>query len=131
MARTQEMIRTHPRSAVREGMAQCIDACYECAEICTICADACLAEPMVANLVRCIRLNLDCASICQATGEVLARQTGAEPSIMRAQLQACLEACRVCAMECEMHAGNMAHCEVCAAACRRCEQACRDLLDTI
>jgi hypothetical protein len=131
MVRTREMITTHPRPALRDGLVECINACYDCAQVCNICADACLSETSAANLVRCIRLNLDCASICQATGEVLARQTDMEPSIVRALLQACIEACRICAIECERHGANMEHCRVCAAECRRCEQASRNMLDQI
>lgn len=125
----QDMIRTHPVSSVREGIAECIKECFECAEICTICADACLAEPMVANLVECIVINQNCATICLATGTVLARQSKIDPDVARKQVQACLDACEACALECERHAGHMAHCEVCAASCRRCAEACRNLLD--
>jgi hypothetical protein len=127
----QDMIRTHPVSSVREGIAECISACYDCAEICTICADACLAEPTVANLVKCIGLNQNCATICLATGEVMARQSALDPDIARKQLQACLDVCEACALECERHGGNMEHCAVCAAACRRCADACRNLLTQI
>jgi hypothetical protein len=125
----REMIRTHPVSSVREGIAECISACYDCGEICTICADACLAEPMVANLVHCIGTNQNCASISIATGAVLARQSVLDPDIARKQVQACLDVCEACALECERHGGNIEHCAVCAAACRRCAQACRNLLD--
>jgi len=128
MVRTEEMIRTHPRSVRREGLIECIDACFECAQTCIACADACLAESGVQSLLRCIRLNQDCAAICQATGEVLSRQTETEWGVVRAQVSACLEACRACATECETHAGHMQHCQVCAEACRRCEDACRRLL---
>ena len=54
-----------------------------------------------------------------------------EPSVVKAQLKACMEVCRVCAEECERHGGKMEHCRVCAAECRRCEEVCRDLLDQI
>jgi hypothetical protein len=46
-------------------------------------------------------------------------------------LEACAEACRICAEECERHAGDHEHCRVCAEACRRCEQACEDLRSSI
>lgn len=126
-----DMIRSHPMSSVREGIAECITACYDCAEVCTICADACLAEPTVANLVKCIAVNQNCAAICLATGAVLSHQSALDPSIARGQLQACIEVCRACALECERHGGQMEHCAVCASACRRCESACLELLDRI
>ncbi|MPZ49405.1 MAG: four-helix bundle copper-binding protein [Dehalococcoidia bacterium] len=127
MVYAQEMIRTHPKSSERPGLVEAIDACFDCAQACIACADACLGEPQVASMVKCIRLNLDCAAICQTTGEVLSRQTETVWSISQAQLQACVEACRMCAEECSEHAAHMEHCRICADACRRCEDACRRL----
>ena len=37
------------------------------------CADDCLSEDDHADLVRCIRLDLDCADVCDATGRILTR----------------------------------------------------------
>jgi hypothetical protein len=41
-------------------------------------------------------------------------------------LDACDEACRLCAEECGKHAQAMEHCRICAEACRRCAAACRE-----
>lgn len=79
-------------------------------------------------LVRCIRLDLDCADVCAATGNALSRQSDQELGLTGALLDACREACRVCGEECERHAEHHEHCRVCAEACRRCEQACERLL---
>ena len=38
-----------------------------------------------------------------------------------------LTASRICAEECEKHAGMHIHCKVCASTCRKCEQSCRQL----
>ena len=47
----------------------------------------------------------------------------------RRNLVACIQACRSCADECEIHAEHgMEHCRVCAEECRRCERACQELL---
>ena len=86
---------------------------------------------MVADLRQCIRLNLDCADVCAATGRMLSRQTGTNVETTRALLEACRAACKACAEECESHAQMHEHCKVCAEACRRCEQACADLLVTL
>jgi hypothetical protein len=129
----QEMIRTHPHptGADREALTRCIEECFSCAATCTSCADACLGEETVQELVRCIRLNLDCADICDATGRALTRQTQPDVTVLRAALEACATACRACGEECERHAGHHEHCRVCAETCRRCEQACNDLLSSI
>jgi uncharacterized membrane protein len=131
MHHVTEMLETHPQATANEALARCIERCFACAFACTSCADACLAEEQVQELVRCIRLDLDCADVCDATGRVLTRQTSSEPGLARSMLEACAQACRVCAEECERHAAHHEHCRVCAEACRRCEQACEDLLSSI
>jgi hypothetical protein len=126
----RDIIERHPRpiSLDRELMLRCIDDCYDCSATCTSCADACLGEPDALDLTRSIRLNLDCADICDAVGRVLTRQTEIDLSVVRAAIEACVVACRTCAVECEHHAAHHDHCRVCAEVCRRCEQTCRDLL---
>lgn len=123
----KEMISTHPhvRGNTNDSLIRCIEQCYDCAQTCVTCADACLGEEMVADLVQCIRLNLDCADVCTAAGAVATRRSGSNEQVIRAMLHACETACRLCAEECERHAGSHAHCRICAEACRSCEDACR------
>lgn len=130
---TTAMMETYPASINldRQLLARVVDAAVECAHACTACADACLSEEMVADLRKCIRTNLDCADICATTARVLSRHTGYDATITRAQLEACIAACRSCGDECEQHAGMHEHCRVCAEACRACEAACGELLATI
>jgi hypothetical protein len=132
MKSLEPMLNTHPRSSSlnRTALLGCLRECHDCATACTICADACLGEEKVQMLVRCIRLNLDCADVCDATGRVLARQTEADLSILRVLLQACAHACEVCGAECARHADMHEHCRVCAESCRRCAEACNRLLQT-
>ncbi len=134
MSYAKQMLDTHPRRIELDTgqLAGAIAALYECAQACTACADACLSEDQVADQIRCIRLNQDCADVCETTGRVLTRQTELDPALTRALLEACIQACRTCAQECEHHAEmGMEHCRVCAEACRRCEEACAGLLDSI
>ncbi|HSJ30037.1 MAG TPA: four-helix bundle copper-binding protein, partial [Longimicrobiales bacterium] len=99
-------------------------ATAECAAICASCADACLAEPNVAELVKCIRLNVDCADICEMTGRFFARASARDRDTLRHLLRACAAACRVCGEECARHAQHMEHCRICADSCRACAEAC-------
>ena len=78
----------------------------DCAASCTACADACLSEDDLPVLIRCIRLNLDCADACDVTGRTLARQTAADLSLISATVKACAVACRACGEECERHAAR-------------------------
>lgn len=133
MSTVQQMVNTHPQpsQADRDALVQCIEECYACAQTCTACADACLGESQVQELVRCIRLNLDCFDACVTTGNMLSRQTEPDWTVLRAQVEACAAACRACGAECERHAQMHEHCRVCAEACRRCEEACNRLLPSI
>ena len=133
MTRARQMIETAPGQApVDAGMlSELIDSCYECAQTCTACADACLGEGDPAALARCIRLDLDCADVCGATGGILSRQTAFEPELARAAVEACARAVKLCGDECEQHASHHEHCRVCMEACRRCEQACNKVLSEI
>ncbi len=119
----------HVNRAVLEA---CIKACFNCSQSCTSCADACLAEPQREMLLRCIRLNLDCADICQTTGRLLSRQVAFDSTLARVIVQACALACRLCGAECEQHGRQgMEHCRICAEVCRECEQAFNKLLSAL
>lgn len=133
MKQLQSMLESHPRRTRVNGiqLAEAIDTLYSCAQTCTVCADACLSEEMVAELVRCIRLNLDCADVCETTAALLSRQTEPDWTLLREQLTACATACRVCGDECQRHADMHEHCRICADHCRHCEQVCQQLLQAI
>jgi Domain of Unknown Function (DUF326) len=111
-------------------LAAAIDAISDCAQACIADTDADLSEQDLSEMVRCIRLCLDCTDICTATGAVLSRPADYDADVTRPLLQACVAICKSCGDECERHA-HMQHCRVCAEACRRCEEACRELLDAM
>ena len=105
----------------REKHHACIEACVECWIACEVCSNACLHEDDVQKMVRCIRLDRDCAAICRLAAEGMFR--GSE---MAAQIcRLCAEICEACGEECEKHAEHHDHCRACAEACRRCAEECR------
>lgn len=130
MGQATQMLETHPwpGDVRRDELAACIEECFTCSQTCTSCADACLSEEKVADLRKCIRLNLDCADICGVTGTVLTRQTEYDAPTSKAQLQACREICFTCAEECGRHAQMHEHCRICEQECRRCQESCDRLL---
>ena len=130
MSYARQLLDTYPRTfnVDADVLAATIVAANDCAQACTGCADDDLSEPDVAELVKCVRLNLDCADVCDATVRVISRQTEYDANLTRSLLEACATACRSCGDECERHAEMHEHCRVCAEVCRRCEQACRELL---
>lgn len=129
---TREILKAHPGTwAEVDRLAETLDTTLACARTCAVCADACLAEEAVAELRKCIRTNLDCAAVCQATAEILTRQTAPDWSLLSAQLQACGEACHTCATECERHAKHMEHCRLCMETCRSCASTCQRMREAI
>jgi hypothetical protein len=133
MSYARQILDTYHRTLTADDnlLAAAIDAISDCAQACQADTDADLSEPDLAEMVRCIRLCLDCVDICAATGAVLSRLGEYDPAVTRPLLESCIAICDSCGEECEHHAAHMEHCRICAEACRRCEQACRDLLDTL
>jgi hypothetical protein len=110
MTHAREMLDTYPGAVAimdADALIECIEACFDCSQSCSACADACLGEEMVGHLRRCITMCLNCSDECATTGRLLSRQTDFESAMARAALQACAEACRLCAEECEHHATEM------------------------
>ncbi|GAA3740619.1 four-helix bundle copper-binding protein [Salinactinospora qingdaonensis] len=130
---TEHFLREHPRDPVKnvEPLRTCVERLAACAQACTACADACLGEADSADLVACIRRNLDCADLCGTAEQVLTRRTEANVVLDRAILQACVQFCEHAAQECGTHAASHEHCRLCADTCVLCAEACRDMLATL
>jgi hypothetical protein len=92
----------------------------ECAHACHHCSTACLREEDVKMMATCIKLDMDCAQICELTAAFVSR--GSDHA--KHALKECAEICSKCADECEKHE-HMEHCKKCADACRKCADACR------
>ena len=130
MSYARQMLETYPQpSKLDPGvLAATIDALNDCTQACVADVDADLSEPNVAEMVKCIRLCLECTDVCGATVGVISRPAEYDVSVAKPLLEACVASCKSCGDECERHARMHAHCQVCAEACRRCERACRELL---
>jgi len=125
----RKMIALHPSAGghVNEPMAQAAKHAMYCALFATSCADACSAEQM--DMRQCIRSCLDCADVCTAAAKVAIRLTGDDDAMVRAMLSACVDACELCASECDKH--DHEHCRLCATMCRECASDCREALATL
>jgi Domain of Unknown Function (DUF326) len=133
MSYAREMLGTYSGTINIDAdvLAATIDAVSDCAQACAVDTDADLSEPNLAEMVKCIRLCLNCADVCTATAGVISRPAAYDADVAKPLLQACVAICQSCGDECERHAQHHAHCRVCAEACRRCEQACRELLGAL
>ncbi len=106
---------------ITDTHASLLKALNNCTAACQFCAISCLDEPMVGQMRDCIKLDLDCADICQTTASFFARVSPHAQHF----LHECAEICDACAAECEKHR-HMEHCRLCAEACRQCAEACRN-----
>ena len=96
-----------------------IDALTSCVAECNHCTAACLEEKDVKMLARCIKLDIDCAEICNLAISFVSRGSEHAEHV----LHECAEICNECAKECEKHS-HMEHCKRCAEICRACAEAC-------
>jgi hypothetical protein len=133
MSYARQMLSTYPHhSRIDAGvLAGAIDALSDCVQACIADVDADLSESDLADMVKCIRLCLQCTDVCAATLGVVSRSAEHDAKVTKPLVEACVAICRSCGEECERHAKMHAHCRVCGEACRRCEQACQKLLDAI
>lgn len=104
---------------MHEQDRSCVEACTACALVCNHCATACLQEPDVKMMARCIALDIDCAAMCELAAGAMAR--GSECA--KTFCATCAEICGQCAQECGKHKAG--HCQDCAEACRRCANDCQ------
>lgn len=123
-----KIIDSHPTPPrANPQLASFVAELQNCAATCNTCADACLSEDDVRMLAKCIGLNADCADVCTTTARLAGRVGHHQHAVMRHQVEACQEICRLCAEECERH--EHAHCKVCAESCRACEAMCGQMLE--
>jgi hypothetical protein len=125
----RKMLAAHPaaKGHVNEPLAEAVKHAMYAAVICTSCADACSGESM--DMAQCVRTCMDCADICTAAARVAARQTGDDRQMTKALLMACIDACEICAAECDKHDND--HCRRCALMCRECADDCREAVATL
>jgi len=88
---------------------------------CSICYDACLKENDIGRMRDCIRLDRECADMC----ELAAKSISQGSPFVREICALCADICDACGKECEKHMHE--HCKHCAEACFACAQACRNM----
>ena len=49
----------------------CIKACLRCADACNHCASSCTQEKDIKMMARCIQLDMECATICYASAQLM------------------------------------------------------------
>ena len=89
MSYARPLLDTYPRTVnVDAGvLAGTIDAVNDRAQACTADADDDLSEQNLTEMVKCIRLCLDCADVCTATVRVTSRQTDYDANVSKPLLK--------------------------------------------
>ena len=89
MSYSRQMLDTYPGTVGVDAavLAAAIDALSDCAQACTADVDADLSEQNLAEMVRCIRLCLDCADVCTATLGVTSRQADYDADVTKPLLR--------------------------------------------
>lgn len=99
------------------NLQACIEACEEAIHANQACAAADIRE---GSESQCALINLDCADICIATMNAVARGSERHGDFCKL----CAHICRQCAIACAAHAKKHAHCAACQAACEKCAAEC-------
>jgi hypothetical protein len=101
----------------------CLDACVDCSRVCRQHVRHCLelgeahAEPAHIGML------LTCATVCDATAQLVALDSEWHPT----HADLCAQVCDECADACE----DMEDMEACVEACRACAEACRSMVERI
>ena len=81
MSYARQMLDTHPHAVNVDAstLAAAIDAMTDCAQAVITDTDADLGEQNVTEMIRCIRLCLDCADVCTAASQSPAARPATTP----------------------------------------------------
>jgi hypothetical protein len=104
---------------IDQQFQSCVAACYDCADACDHCVVAVLEGSSPGKMVRCIRLNMDCAQLCRLAAACMVRKS----EMVDAIWEVCAQICETCAEECARHA--IEYSRLSMEACRHCAEECR------
>jgi len=114
-----------------ETLARVIDALASCEEAVTACAAGMLAARDVDRMRASVLCDLNCGDVVATTRRLLTRATPDDSTLIAAQLEACLIACRRSEEQCKLTAAEHEHCHLCTAATRDAAEACRQALGVL
>ena len=90
-----------------------------------------LAARDVDRMRTSVLRDLDCADVVATTRRLLTRAAPDDSTLIAAQLEACLIACRRSEEQCKLTAAEHEHCHLCTAATREAAEACRRALEVL
>lgn len=123
-------VAAHPEDKTEGHAVEHIKTIGQCALACNEAAHHCLehlkneGSEHREHHAKAHELTMDCQAFCTLTAVLMARSS----PLAHYAHQACAEACRCCAEECEKGHGEIM--ENCAKKCRACAEACRSMSKT-
>jgi hypothetical protein len=114
-----------------ETLAHVVDALYSCEEAVTACAAGMLAEQDIDRMRSSVLRDLDCSDVVATTRRLLTRATADDSTLITAQLEACLIACRRSEERCKLTAAEHEHCRLCKDSTHQAAEACRRALKAL
>jgi hypothetical protein len=102
-------------------MKKCMDLCLDCHALCTETASHVLHGDVEHSEGKHLVTLLDCAQICLAHADFMARGSKHHPELAKL----CADICRACSQLCDQHADADGKMKECADICRKCEESCR------
>jgi hypothetical protein len=112
-------------------LAQVVDALSGCEEAVIACSAGMVAEQDIDRMRASVLRDLECSEVVATTRRLLTRATPDDSTLITAQLEACLIACRRSEEQCKLTAAEHEHCRLCTAATRRAAEACRQALEAL
>jgi hypothetical protein len=112
-------------------LAHVVDALSGCEEAVIACSAGMVAEQDIDRMRASVLRDLDCSEIAATTRWLLTRATADDSTLITAQLEACLIACRRSEEQCKLTAAEHEHCRLCTAATHRAAEACRQALEIL
>jgi hypothetical protein len=112
-------------------LAQVVDALSGCEEAVIACSAGMVAEQDIDRMRASVLRDLECSEVVATTRRLLTRATPDDSTLITAQLEACLIACRRSEEQCKLTAAEHEHCRLCTAATHRAAEACRQALEAL
>ncbi|HUB38832.1 MAG TPA: four-helix bundle copper-binding protein [Streptosporangiaceae bacterium] len=112
-------------------LTRVMDALSSCEEAVTACSAGMVAAQDIDRTRASVLRDLDCSDVVATTRRMLTRATADDITLVTAQLEACLIACRRSEEQCKLTAEDHEHCRLCTTATHEAAEACGQALEVL
>jgi hypothetical protein len=114
-----------------EILVHVLDVLSDCEKAVTACAGGMLAAQDIERMRSFVLRDLDCGDVVATTRRLLTRAAMDDNTLITAQLEACLVACRRSEEHCKLTAAEHEHCRLCSATTHQAAEACHQALKVL